>query len=281
MSRYTVVESKRSKRNTGKKVKKDSDSDEYEEALKIIDNEDMKTFIRIKSQVASHLSDSDGLDAALLSTPELVTRGELLLSSDNPTGQPPGMVANGPNMLNLLNRLETFSAILKKNGLRSSELPKTVAKPKSSFPTFPPGRDLAKAHKAARSAAAKVQITAASPKVSKPAVETASGVKPLLIVRKSTKQYAVSTVQGQTDTRASGARSRYCPVDRFGSYTRGERKFATSAVDNEKQVSVNPDQEVIDLNSDDNDVQMVDPPNSALWMTIVYGLISLFFQTQA
>jgi len=47
MSRYTVVESKRSKRSTGKKGKKDSDSDEYEEALKIIDNEDMKTFIRI------------------------------------------------------------------------------------------------------------------------------------------------------------------------------------------------------------------------------------------
>ena len=52
---------------------------------------------------------------------------------------------------------------------------------------------------------------------------------------------------------ASGARSPYCPVDRFGSYTRGERKFATSAVDNERQVSVNPDQEVID-------VQMGDPP---------------------
>ena len=76
MSRYTVVESKRSKKNTGKKGKKDSDSDEYEEALKVIDNEDMKTFIRIKSQLASQLSDSDGVDAALLSTPELVARGE-------------------------------------------------------------------------------------------------------------------------------------------------------------------------------------------------------------
>ena len=127
--------------------------------------------------MASQLSDSDGLDTAVLSTPELVARGELLLTSDNPTGQPPGMVANRPNMLNLLN--ETYSAILKKNGLRSSELPKTVAKPKSSFPSFPRGRDLVKAHKAARSAAAKVQTTAASPKVSKPAVETASGVKPL------------------------------------------------------------------------------------------------------
>ena len=31
-------------------------------------------------------------------------------------------------------------------------------------------------------------------------------------------------------------------------------------MDNERQLSVNPDQEVIDLNSDDNDVQMVDPP---------------------
>ena len=43
-------------------------------ALKVIDNEDMKTFIRIKNQVASQLSDSDGVDAALLSTPELVDR---------------------------------------------------------------------------------------------------------------------------------------------------------------------------------------------------------------
>ena len=144
MSRYTVVESKRSKRTTGKKVKKDGDSDEsdeYEEALKIIDNEDMKTFIRIKSQVASQLSDSDGLDATLLSTPELVSRAELLITSENPTGQSPGMVETGPTMVNLLNRLETYSAILKKNGLRPSELPKTVAKPKSSFPSFPPGRE--------------------------------------------------------------------------------------------------------------------------------------------
>jgi hypothetical protein len=54
--------------------------------------------------------------------------GELLITADNPTGQPPGMVATGPNMVNLLNRLETYSAILKKNGLRPSELPKTVAK---------------------------------------------------------------------------------------------------------------------------------------------------------
>ena len=49
-------------------------------------------------------------------------------------------------------------------------------------------------------------------------------------------------------------------MDRFGSYTRGQRKFATSAVDNERQVSVNPDQEMIDLNSDDSSVQVVDPP---------------------
>ena len=115
-----------------------------------------------------------------------------MITADNLTGQPPGMVATGPNMLNLLNRLETYSSILKKNGLRPSELPKTVAKLKSSFPSFPPGRDVAKAHKAAQSAAVKVQTAAASPKVSKPAVN------PLVMVWKSTKQYAVSTVQGQT-----------------------------------------------------------------------------------
>ena len=146
----------------------------------------MKTFICIKSQVASQLSDSDGVDAALLSTPELVAREELMITSDNPAGQPPGMVATGPSMLNLLNWLETYSAILKKNGLRPSELPKTVAKLKSSFPSFPPGRKVAKAHKAARSAAVTVPTTAASPKGFKAAVGPASCVKPLLMVRKST-----------------------------------------------------------------------------------------------
>jgi hypothetical protein len=260
MSTYTVVESKRSKKNGSKKNNKDSDSEDFEEALKVIENEDLKTFIRIKNAVASQLSDTDGVDATLLATPELVSRAELLITSANPTGQSPGMVATGPTMVNLLNRLETYSAILKKNGLRPSELPKTVAKPKASFPSFPPGSDDAKAHKAARSAALTVPTPAASPKGSKAAAQTASGVKPLVMVRKSTKQYAVSTVQGQTKTRVSGTRSRYCPVDRLGSYTRGERKFATSAVDNERQVSVNPDQEVIDLNSDDTDVQIDDPP---------------------
>jgi hypothetical protein len=34
-----VIESKRRKKSTQKKGKKDSDSDEYEEALKVIDNE--------------------------------------------------------------------------------------------------------------------------------------------------------------------------------------------------------------------------------------------------
>ena len=67
-----------------------------------------------------------------------------MITADNPTGQPPGMAATGPNVLNLLNRLETYSGIMKKNGLRQSELPKTIAKPKSSFPSFPPGRDVAK-----------------------------------------------------------------------------------------------------------------------------------------
>ena len=259
MSAYTMVESKRSK-NAGKKNNKDSDSEDFEEALQVIENEDLKTFIRIKNAVASQLSDIDGVDAALLSTPELVSRAELLITSDNPTGQSPGMVANAPTMVNLLNRLETYSAILKKNGIRPSDLPKTVAKPKSSFPSFPPGRDAAKAHKAARSTALTVPAPAASPKVSKATVQTASGVKPLVMVRKSTKQYAVSTVQGQPKTRIAGTRSRYCPVDRLGSYTRGERKFATSAVDNERQVFVNPDQEVIHVNSDDIDVPMDDPP---------------------
>ena len=158
-----MVESKRSKK-TGKKNNKDSDSEDFEEALKVIENEDLKTFIRIKNAVASQLSDTDGVDATLLSTPELVSRAELLITSANPTGQSPGMVATAPTMVNLLNRLETYSAILKKNGIRPSELPKTVAKPKSSFPSFPPGRDAAKAHKAARSAALTVPAPAASPK---------------------------------------------------------------------------------------------------------------------
>ena len=94
MSAYTVVESKRNKKNGSKKNNKDSDSEDFEEALKIIENEDMKTFNRIKNAVASQLSDTDGVDATLLSTPELVSRAEVLITSDNPRPPRPRVVLN-------------------------------------------------------------------------------------------------------------------------------------------------------------------------------------------
>jgi len=115
-------------------------------------------------------------------------------------------------MLNLLNRLETYSSILRKNDLRSSELPTTVSKPKSGFPRFPPGRDVASARKAATTKSAAAKTTAVKP---------SRGVKQLVMVKKSTKEYAMSTVQGQAEKRRSCERSRYCSVDRFGRCTRG------------------------------------------------------------
>jgi len=126
-------------------------------------------------------------------------------------------------MLNLLNRLETYFSILRKYDLRSSELPTTVSKPKSGFPRFLPSREVASARKAAtaKSAAAKTA-----------AVKPSRGVKQLVMVKKSTKQYAMSTVQGQAEKRTSCERSRYCSVDRFGWCTRGQQKFTTSALGN-------------------------------------------------
>ncbi len=81
-----------------------------------------------------------------------------MITTDNPTGQPPGM-------LNLWNRLETYS-----------------------------GRDVASVRKeaTAKSAAAKTA-----------AVKPSRGVKQLVMVKKSTKQYAMSTVQGQAEKRTS------------------------------------------------------------------------------
>jgi hypothetical protein len=251
MQNFVEVVSKKGKRGATK-----AKSDELDRALDMIDNENVKTLRKIKENMASQLSDTDGGDANLLSTPELLAKCTSLITKDNPTGQPPGAVQTAPTMLNLLTRYQTYATIVKGTAVREP-VQQQVSKPRSSFPSFPPGRDAAKAHKAA---AAQVKAAAASPKVTKSAVKITTGVKPLVMIKKSTKQYAVSTVQGQVDGQSQ--RSRYCPVDRFGSYTSGQRKFATSALGIDSLVSVQADEALIDVieSSEEGEVEVIGAP---------------------
>jgi hypothetical protein len=121
--------------------------------------------------MASQLSDTDGGDANLLSTPELLAKCKSVITKDNPTGQPPGSVQTGPTMLNLLTRYQTYATIVKGTAVRAP-VQQQVSKPRSGFASFPPGRDAASAHKAV---AAKVKAATASPKVTKSAVKSTGG----------------------------------------------------------------------------------------------------------
>jgi hypothetical protein len=244
-----------SKKGRAKKTKQAA-SDELDLALDTIEEENNVTLRKIKDQMASQVSDTDGRDARFLSTPELLEKCRMVITKDNPTGQSPGLVQTGPTMLNLLTRYQTYANIVKGTAVQTS-VGQQMSKPRSSFASFPPGRDAAKAHKAVVAAA---KAKTASPKVSKQVVTTTSGIKPLIM--RSVKQFAVSTIQGQAETGTSGGRSRYCPVDRFGSYTRGQRKFATSALDDKRKMPLHSGQELIDLlnDSDGHDVPVIDPP---------------------
>ena len=138
MSEYTLVESskvKKAKKASAKAQK--AVQDEYDLILDRIDDDNEYQYQKLKAIISSQVSDTDGVDAATISTPELVARGKLLITADNPTSQPPGHDNQLPGMLTLLNRFQTYATILKKPiGLSSPSLPK-----QGNF-TFPPGRAL-------------------------------------------------------------------------------------------------------------------------------------------
>ena len=72
MSEFTIVKSKRGRKATGNKSNKSvvTKQDEYDLALDSIYRENEATYQRIKGVIASQVSDNDGIDAGLLSTPE-------------------------------------------------------------------------------------------------------------------------------------------------------------------------------------------------------------------
>jgi hypothetical protein len=109
---------------------------------------------------------------------------------------------------------KTYAGILKKDGLQSPEIPKKLTW------TFPPGRKVALAKAAALKLGSVNEV--------KPAV---SGKLEMVEKERSTKQFAVSTVQQPKRERKPSARARYCPIDKFGSYTSGTKKFASSALE--------------------------------------------------
>ena len=109
MSGYTLVESSKAKRakKAAAKAQK-AVQDEYDLILDRIDDDNEYQYQKLKAMISSQVSDTDGVDAATISTPELVARGKLLITADNPTGQPPGHDNQLPGMLTLLNRFQTY-----------------------------------------------------------------------------------------------------------------------------------------------------------------------------
>lgn len=78
-----------------------------------------------------------------------------LITSDNPTGAPPGLNVTEPGMLTLLTRFPSYANIVKKGAQSSSTTSQsdartvpTVSASKSFFSSFPPGRATYKANKA-------------------------------------------------------------------------------------------------------------------------------------
>ena len=139
MSEYTLVESskvKKAKKASAKAQK--AVQDEYDLILDRIDDDNEYQYQKLKEMISSQVSHTDGVDAATISTPELGARGKLLITTDNPTGQPPGHDNQLPGMLTLLNRFQTYTTILKKPIGLSSPL----SLPKQGNFTFPPGRAL-------------------------------------------------------------------------------------------------------------------------------------------
>ena len=172
MSSYKVVESKRVKKAATKKAKNTGDED------------DLIEYQRLKGLISSQISDTDGIDASEASTPELIARAKLVITADNPTGQPPGKDSKQPGMLTLMTRLQTYSSILKKNvGLESP-----ASSSKLGNFSFPPGKAPRYERQSPVKKAPPVKVTKE--------VKFASVVKPLVLEKKtlSTKQYAVSTV---------------------------------------------------------------------------------------
>ena len=252
MSGYTLVESSKAKR-----VKKAAEKaqkvvqDEYDLILDRMDDDNEHQYQKLKAVIASQVSDTDGVDATTISTPELIARGKLLITADNPTGQPPGHDNQLPGMLTLLNRIQTYATILQKPiGLSSPSLPK-----QGNF-TFPPGRAL----KNERKSPAIPKVTAKTSKT----VKFASDTKPLAMEKKTltTKQYAVSTVQQPRYQREPSSRSRGdTAINRFGAWTSGVKTYATSALSSPgKEQLLGIDDGLLDaIDSDESDLDIMEP----------------------
>lgn len=105
--------------------------------------------------------------------------------------------------------------------------------------SFPPARVASMAKNCALAAAKNEQVKV---------VTFETGVKPLVLEKKerSTKQYAMSTIQQPKTGREPSSRARYKPVDRYGAFDRGEKKFATSVLDSDKHPDNEPEEDVMD-----------------------------------
>ena len=69
MSNYTVVQSTRDKKAATKKAKNTGVKDQYDLIIDQNDEDNLSQYQRLKGMIASQISDTDGIDAAGLSTP--------------------------------------------------------------------------------------------------------------------------------------------------------------------------------------------------------------------
>ena len=71
MSGFTVVESTKAKKAAAKKAKNTSVKDQYDLIIDRNNEDNLRQYQRLKDMIASQISDTDGIDAAEASTPEL------------------------------------------------------------------------------------------------------------------------------------------------------------------------------------------------------------------
>ena len=190
MSEFTVVKSKIGRKPTVNKINKSvvKSQDDYDLALDSIERENEATYQRIKNVNASQVSDTDGIDAGLLSTPELKLRANKLITALYPTGHPPGLYVTEPDMKDLLVRLDTYASVTRRGSLASAG--HSFNSGLSSPINCGTSNENLSAHASASSKPAVV-------KASKSVKFCASSPQEVVPKRKSTKstQFAVSTTQ--------------------------------------------------------------------------------------
>ena len=173
--------------------------------------------------IASQVSDTDGIDAGLLSTPELSLRAGKLITTLNPTGHPPGLDVKESDMKDLLARLDTYASVTHRGSLASAghSLHSGLASPTNC--------STSNTKLAAQASASSKPVVEKASKSVKFCTSSPQGGVPKRQSAKST-QFALSTTQKLKTDQRQKDRSRDSSIERFGKFTSGTTRLATSAL---------------------------------------------------